>query len=575
MAITLLGEPQEFTPGYNPIYFYADSDKKTNDAFRYVVEVYNLSTSTTLGTLKLKPRFGDGYLAVNIQKILAGDLSDLGEDIDLNNVVTGFNNSASSGFQYRLSIGEEYVEEWAFADTQFESGIVRLVGVDTFTFVNGSSVNVEGAAEAFAFTDNNFDSGNVAFVSPGHTINIGDTVYIQQTQPYTFQAYEGYHTVTNTTATLVTIDVPFQGNTPAEPGTLYRNYQYDGLQTVTATGVVASGPYTGYNYIDLDQAWIDNSPTNPGTVTYSDNRVIEDLGQDITTAYTFNGAEGHNTWPTWVGLDYDSSGTGQKFLTTLPDNWTVSLDDDVFLNVWGEAQTARNYKGILKTYDINDVLIGEWEWINPNLITQTQIQTVTMGPNWFNSAATTSPPGITNITGPAVPIDCDVAYYTVNVETLFAVEQTDFRTFYVDCSCIGRFTNYPVLFMDRFGSFVPFDFSLANRQRVNVDREQYKRFIGELSSGAYSYSLAESSHRTFDTNLVEKWTIRTDWLTETESLFFEELVTSPVALIQVEGTYRAIQITEKNYERRRKVNDKNIRYDLDIMMANPNTVQGG
>jgi hypothetical protein len=178
MAITLLSAPQELSAAYNPLYIYASSDNSALDNFRYLVKVRNQTTSTDLAELKIKPRFGDDYLEINVAKILQSELDTFAADVDLNNLTEGFNETPSSGFRYYIGLGEEYTYTWDFADTQFESGIVRLVGVDQPEYVAGDTVRLNGATESFSFSDNSFSSGNVAFVSPGHTIVAGDTVFI-------------------------------------------------------------------------------------------------------------------------------------------------------------------------------------------------------------------------------------------------------------------------------------------------------------------------------------------------------------------------------------------------------------
>ena len=106
MAITLSGSPQELTAGYNPMYFYGSSTNVNQSNFRYLVSVSNQSTSTTLADLKIKPRYGDDLLEVNISKIINNDLGCFSEDIDFNTAVTGFTNAPSVGYEYRINVGE-------------------------------------------------------------------------------------------------------------------------------------------------------------------------------------------------------------------------------------------------------------------------------------------------------------------------------------------------------------------------------------------------------------------------------------------------------------------------------------
>lgn len=151
--------------------------------------------------------------------------------------------------------------------------------------------------------------------------------------------------------------------------------------------------------------------------------------------------------------------------------------------------------------------------------------------------------------------------------------------FEIDCECEGRYTNYPIIFKDRMGSFVTYNFDLNNRQRVNIVRENYDRFVGGLKpdnsckGGSYRYSLNESGRTIFSTLLEEQWEMNADAMTEEESIFFEQLVSSPRAAIKIDGDYYAINIIDNQYERVRKNNEKMIYHKLFISFSNNNPIQ--
>jgi hypothetical protein len=62
-------------------------------------------------------------------------------------------------------------------------------------------------------------------------------------------------------------------------------------------------------------------------------------------------------------------------------------------------------------------------------------------------------------------------------------------------------------------------------------------------------------------------------MTEEESIFFEQLITSPRAAIKIDGNYYAIYIKDNQYERVRKNNEKMIYHKLFIRFANNNPIQ--
>jgi hypothetical protein len=153
--------------------------------------------------------------------------------------------------------------------------------------------------------------------------------------------------------------------------------------------------------------------------------------------------------------------------------------------------------------------------------------------------------------------------------------------FEVDCECEGRYTNYPIIFKDRMGSFVTYNFDLNNKQRVFKTSENYNNFVGNFSDantstcgkGGYRYSLNDAGTQVFSTILEEEWELNADEMTEEESIFFEQLITSPRAAIKIDGNYYAIYIKDNQYERVRKNNQKMIYHKLFIRFANNNPIQ--
>jgi hypothetical protein len=162
------------------------------------------------------------------------------------------------------------------------------------------------------------------------------------------------------------------------------------------------------------------------------------------------------------------------------------------------------------------------------------------------------------------------------------VTSSETRSFTVDCSCDGRYTNYPIIFKDRMGSFVTFNFDLNNRQRVDIERTRYNSFVGRgpvsdsndnCGRGRFSYSLNDTGNKVFSTLLSEQWELNADAMTEAESLYFEELISSPRAAIKIDGEYYAINIEDNTYNRVRKNNQKMIYHTINVSFANNDPIQ--
>lgn len=147
MAITYIGGHNEenFTPAFNPVNYYFDSDNKNESGFRYVVEVFNYGTATKIFESRVAPRIGDGYAFVPLQGILKNKVSN---EKPNDSPVTASN----SFYRFDLKIGEEYIVQWDYDDYEFYSGgaspwnaytqLRQFAETTAHTFVVGDQINI-------------------------------------------------------------------------------------------------------------------------------------------------------------------------------------------------------------------------------------------------------------------------------------------------------------------------------------------------------------------------------------------------------------------------------------------------
>ena len=149
MAITLEGRPQDFTPVYNPVNFYFDSDNKTNSGFRYVFDLYEQGVAEKISETRGAPRPVDGFGESFLSKLLSPLIT---RKFDPLNVTV--QDAEEHYIRYELKVGEEYLLEWLYSDYEFYSGGASIyngfVQLRQFTatspnahpFVIGDQINV-------------------------------------------------------------------------------------------------------------------------------------------------------------------------------------------------------------------------------------------------------------------------------------------------------------------------------------------------------------------------------------------------------------------------------------------------
>ena len=104
--VYLTTTPQAVMPVYNPIYFNADSIRKTNTNYKYVFDLYTGTTinGTYQSRIKLLPRPVDGTALYNPSRILESRLS---YDKPIQNI-TACTASVHHLTTYNVQLGEEY-----------------------------------------------------------------------------------------------------------------------------------------------------------------------------------------------------------------------------------------------------------------------------------------------------------------------------------------------------------------------------------------------------------------------------------------------------------------------------------
>ena len=138
MAMTLIAEPQDFTPAYNPCKFIYNSTNKNNEGFRYIFDVYEEGTVNKVAEYRVLPTFGTGYGEVDLSKLLGAKVAP-----DFQPTNTSEIDTPTSRFNYDVKVGEEYVVTFNYtANLTNNSGNVKITPTVAHTFLVGDQVVV-------------------------------------------------------------------------------------------------------------------------------------------------------------------------------------------------------------------------------------------------------------------------------------------------------------------------------------------------------------------------------------------------------------------------------------------------
>ena len=288
---------------------------------------------------------------------------------------------------------------------------------------------------------------------------------------------------------------------------------YDGIQEVTSvpsttaivTTEVFSATATGSTVL------------SNGTVT-----IIPDAVTMTGNKFMYNGVLKWVDVPDWDYTDYliDSTGAG-KLLTTLPTVSTTDLEDRQTMNLYQNLDNEAKYLQV--TSDNRGTFFLDNDF--PIISSSTNFLSIGVGGFDINNA----PLSATLASSTPPIIDGETKSYTIKVADLATVAASSEEYTFLVNHCKPQYEGVRLMYLNRFGSFNSFNFSLASNKQTRVKKTTYKKNYGTYDSVANSYGWASSDRgdTRLDTDISEVYTINSDYITETEGNLIEELIASP------------------------------------------------
>ena len=129
--------------------------------------------------------------------------------------------------------------------------------------------------------------------------------------------------------------------------------------------------------------------------------------------------------------------------------------------------------------------------------------------------------------------------------------------------------------MNQWGAWDYYTFTKKSTKTISTKGTTYNQLRGSWNEAAYRPSIFRGGKRTFRVNATEKIKMNTDFISESEAEWFEDLINSPEVYI-LEG-YQAditdsllnnyvtpVRLTTTNYEKKTIANDKLIQYTFEV-----------
>lgn len=383
-------------------------------------------------------------------------------------------------------------------------------------------------------------------------------VYDEYSVPYVYDDYvnpSGDLTSLQATTNIHTFNVGDQVTVAQTDGGVLKP-MLQGLHTVIAPTVAGTSDL----YIDVPWSVVGAGSPMGGQVIYADNRkTISVVQYTSSNHYIFNGSVPFLNWPSWNDANYKmtSASSTRSFLSSIPrDGFYVTEDQDLRLNF------ANYFVNSERVYFENDG--GDLFYISTG--------TSMAGEAVISVNASPSTTMSTTVSGTLPLVKANTEYYDVWVASSGGTQYSEKIRIYIDRRC--KINDYEIYFLDRMGSMGSFAFQLRDIATGMNDKSTFKRLAGGLGTDvlgnpAFDYASTAVGEQTYNVDFKETLQLTTNWMNDSASVYFQELISSPVTYLKVGvRTYVAVIVSTSSMKVERQKNTRMIKYTIDVRFAN-------
>lgn len=165
-----------------------------------------------------------------------------------------------------------------------------------------------------------------------------------------------------------------------------------------------------------------------------------------------------------------------------------------------------------------------------------------VGYAWLNSLVTAD-----LASGTAPFLYSSTAYYQIKTLDALSLTSSETLTIYIVDQCTK--TN-PVRFkfMNNYGKYDYFTFLGASKKNTDIKRNNYKSDSYKWSSAGYAGNTRNRGTTQFETKLDDTINVQSDWITQAQSVWLEQLVTSPDVYVYSGSDLIAVNIIDSSYQ---------------------------
>jgi hypothetical protein len=166
-------------------------------------------------------------------------------------------------------------------------------------------------------------------------------------------------------------------------------------------------------------------------------------------------------------------------------------------------------------------------------------------------------------------------YYTVQGFNVSNDAISALYTINVNCPNLKNYEPIRLAWLNQWGAWDYYTFTLKSSRTISTQGSTYNQLEGTWNESAFRLNGFKGGKRSFRVNATEKVTMNTDYVNESESEWFEDLINSP-EVYMLEGyqtdsafsmlnTYvTPVRLTTSSYTRKTIANDKLMQYTFEV-----------
>ena len=145
----------------------------------------------------------------------------------------------------------------------------------------------------------------------------------------------------------------------------------------------------------------------------------------------------------------------------------------------------------------------------------------------------------------------------------------------LNCPTLKGFEPIRLTWLNQWGTWDYYTFKMKSTKTISTKGSTYQQLAGSWNESAYRLDSFKGGKKSFRVNATEKITMNTDFVNESESEWFEELINSPEVYIlkgyQSETIFTAlnqyvtpVRLTTSSYTKKTVANDRLMQYTFEV-----------